>query len=86
MKMKEVRSYRTFTLADFAPRVQKVHLSRTQSGIPGFFTGNTLAMRLSEDTFEQCVTHTNIADEQAKRFGFEMESAEDNAYSTLTGE
>ncbi len=49
---------------------QKVRVSRTVSGIPGFFTGNMLAFSLSEDEFLNSANHAALA----SRYGFVLEA------------
>lgn len=52
---------------------QKVHVGRTQSGVPGFFTGNTLAFHLTEEEFADKERHERLA----VRLGFELEEKND---------
>ena len=49
---------------------QRVHVARTSSGVPGFFTGTMLAFSLSEEEFLNAAKHANLA----KRYGFLLEA------------
>lgn len=51
---------------------QHVHLGRTVSGLPGFFTFNTLALQLSETQYQVFLADTEQAKTWASRFGFEL--------------
>lgn len=52
--------------------MQRVYLSRTQSGIPGLFTGGCLAMHLSEEEFRAVIANPEQARAVAARYGFEL--------------
>ena len=49
---------------------QRVHVGRTQSGIPGFFTGNTLCWHLEECQYEAFSKDQAQARAHAERLGF----------------
>jgi hypothetical protein len=50
---------------------QRVHMGRTQSGIPGLFTGGYMACHLTEEEFAD----PRRAQARAERMGFEWEGA-----------
>ena len=51
---------------------QEVHLSRSLSGIPGFFTGGFMAWSLTEAEFEAYTAEPKLAEERAARLGFQF--------------
>jgi hypothetical protein len=61
---------------------QKVHLGVTQSGNPGFFTGNYLALNLTAEEYEKSKQDAQYAKQLAARLGFEFE---DKTYEATNG-
>ena len=53
--------------------MQKVHLSRTQSGTPGLFTGHYLAFSLTEEQFEKFTKDREALQQYVQRLRFELE-------------
>lgn len=54
-------------------RRQSVHLGRTQGGRPGFFTGRTLALGLSEEEFARYRLDPDEARARCERLDFDFE-------------
>lgn len=56
-------------------RQQQVHLGITQSGVPGLFTGHTLAMHLTPEQYNTFKTNRVALEAYCKQIGFVLESA-----------
>jgi hypothetical protein len=56
---------------------QKVHLSRTQSGRPGLFTGHYLAWHLTAAQFHAFAGDRPALRRYVEKLGFELEEPED---------
>lgn len=54
-------------------KLQKVYLSRTGTGVPGFFTGRTLVISLGEREWQRAMKDPEFAKELAKKHNFEYE-------------
>lgn len=52
---------------------QKVWLSRTRSGVPGIFTGNTLVWSINEDDFVRFTANPTLFAEYAAKYGFDVD-------------
>lgn len=52
---------------------QKVWLSRTRSGVPGIFTGNTLVWSINEDDFAKFTINPALFAEYAAKYGFDVD-------------
>jgi hypothetical protein len=56
---------------------QKVHgPSRTQSGIPGLFTGNYCAWPITEEQFELFTKDREVLKQYVARLGWELEEVD----------
>ncbi len=55
--------------------IQTVHLGRSESGTPGFFTGNVLTLRVDEKRFCELCQDRTLAEHEATKYGFKLEES-----------